>query len=77
MRRTFEYLDGASQTVVVYIDVVAIRESAIEESIDIDLKVEIKDMAFDGLIGPMTSNQNRLLSQALRTKGKELSPSFF
>ena len=61
----FEYLDGASQTVVGFdIDVVALIESAIEEQFNIDLKVEIKDMAFDGLIGAMTSNQIDFIAAA-------------
>ena len=71
----FEYLDGASQKVIGFdMDMVALIETAIEAKYEIDLKVVVKDMAFDGLIGAMNSKQIDFIAAAF-TKTAEREES--
>ncbi|MFA6942337.1 MAG: transporter substrate-binding domain-containing protein [Bacilli bacterium] len=61
----FEYLKGASTEVYGYdMDVVSLIKEEIESQYDIDLKVVVKDMAFDGLIGSMNANQIDFIAAA-------------
>lgn len=74
----FEYLDGASQQVKGFdIDVVGLIKQKIETDYSIELNVVIKDMAFDGLIGAMTSSQIDFIAAAFtRTSEREQSLLF-
>lgn len=71
----FEYLDGASQTVVGFdMDVVGLLETHLENTYDVDINVVVKDMAFDGLIGSLQANQIDLIAAAF-TKNAERAES--
>jgi polar amino acid transport system substrate-binding protein len=61
----FEYISSKTGKVVGYdIDLVNLFESFIETKYNIDLKVIIKDMAFDGLIGSMNAGQIDFIAAA-------------
>lgn len=61
----FEYISSKTGKVVGYdIELVNLFESFIETKYNIDLKVVIKDMTFDGLIGSMTANQIDFIAAA-------------
>lgn len=61
----FEYISSKTGEIAGYdIDLIYHFEDFVEEKYDIDLKVVIKDMPFDGLIGSMNSNQIDFIAAA-------------